>query len=380
MKHPVALAAVAAATVLAAATAHTAAAAGPPVTRTPGHVVFVQTNEPSGNHVVVYDVGGDGTLQRAGVYATGGNGGVALPGTQSDHLASQGSLVYDAAQRLLLAVNAGSDSVSAFAVAGDRLRLEDVVSSGGPFPASIAVSNKLVYVLDSGGAGTVQGFRIADGRLRPIPNSARTLGLANTDPPDFLRAPGQVGFTPDGGELIVTTKASTNALDVFQVEPNGRLSATPVANAAATPVPFAFTFTPAGRLAVGEAGASTVTTYVTEPGGTLGDPRSQADGQVALCWIEPAAGFYYVSNTGSNTLSGYEIRPDGTPVLVGGTGVVATTDPGPIDQTSPPGTRLLYVETGGGTVDEFAVAADGSLAPVGTVAGLPPGIEGIAST
>src|SRR2546430_12940340 len=56
-------------------------------------VVFVQTNELSGNNVVVYDRGADGRLSRAGTYATGGNGGAALPGTEADRLASQGSLV-----------------------------------------------------------------------------------------------------------------------------------------------------------------------------------------------------------------------------------------------------------------------------------------------
>src|SRR5262249_57508070 len=101
----------------------------------------------------------------------------------------------------------------------------------------------------------------------------------------FLTAAGQVGFTPDGRELLVTTKASGSTIDVFQVAPNGRLSATPVANPSATPVPFAFTFAPAGRLAVGEAGASSVSTYAVQQPGTLTGARSQPDGQVALCWI-----------------------------------------------------------------------------------------------
>src|SRR2546421_251160 len=86
-------------------TARSAAAA------TTASVVWVQTNEPTGNHVVVYDRGVDGRLTRAGTYATGGLGGVAAPGTETDHLASQGSLVYDAASGLLFAVNAGSNSV-----------------------------------------------------------------------------------------------------------------------------------------------------------------------------------------------------------------------------------------------------------------------------
>jgi 6-phosphogluconolactonase (cycloisomerase 2 family) len=343
-------------------------------------VVWVQTNQSTGNSIVVYDRGTGGGLTRAGAYATGGNGGVAAPGSESDRLGSQGSLVFDSAAHLLFAVNAGSNSLSAFSVDGDRLHLETVVPSGGQFPASIAVHGNLLYVLNSGGSGIVQGFRIADDRLVPIPGSARSLGLSNTDPPNFLTSPGQVGFTPDGGQLLVTTKASENTIDVFQVGPNGRLGPAPVANASATPVPFAFTFTPTGRLAAGEAGASALSTYEIQADGTLTDAKSQSDGQTALCWITRVGQYYYVSNTGSNDLSGYTVASDGQPALVGSTGVVAVTGPGPIDSTSPAGTSLLYVETGSGTVDEFTVASDGTLTQLGVVDGLPAGIQGIASS
>ena len=288
-------------------------------------------------------------------------------------------MVYDAAHKLLIAVNAGSDSVTTFRVQGDRLGLADVVASGGGFPASVAVHRNLVYVLNAGGAGSVTGFRIVGNDLRPIPGSARTLGLANTNPPFFLSSPGQVGFTPDGRQLIVTTKASGSTIDVFQVGADGRLSAAPVANPSATPVPFAFTFTPTALLAMGEAGASSVTTYVVNPDGTVADPRSEPDGQVALCWIQRVGRYYYVSNTGSNTISGYTIGGDGQPALVTPSGIVATTEPGPIDLTSPGNGSFLYAETGGGTVDEFAVNDDGTLTQLGVVSGLPAGIEGIAS-
>jgi 6-phosphogluconolactonase (cycloisomerase 2 family) len=342
-----------------------------------GNVVFVQTNEPGGNRIVVYDRGADGRLSQAGVYPTGGLGGVAAPGTESDHLASQGSLVYDPEQRVLLAVNAGSDNVSAFRVHGDRLRLVDTSPSGGQFPASIAVHGGLVYVLNSGGTGVVQGFRLSRHGLARIPDSARSLGLANTDPPNFLSSPGQVGFAPDGSQLIVTTKASGSAIDVFGVGHDGRLTATPVVNPSATPVPFAFTFSPAGRLVAGEAGASSVTTYQLQPGGTLTDPKSQTDGQAALCWIQRVRGFYFVSNTGSNTLSAFQVDASGQPSLL--SAIAATTNPGPIDLAS--SDDFLYAETGlNGTVDEFRVRSDGTLEPLGTVAGLPSGIEGIAAT
>jgi 6-phosphogluconolactonase (cycloisomerase 2 family) len=347
---------------------------------TGGSVVFVQTNEPSGNRIAVYDVGGGGQLAQAGTYATGGKGGVALPGSESDHLASQGSLVYDAGHRLLIAVNAGSNSVSTFAVEGDRLHLTGVVASGGDFPTSIAVHGGLAYVLNAGGIGSVAGYRIVSATLQPIADSVRSLGLANTSPPNFLTSPGQVGFTPTGQQLLVTTKASGSDIDVFQVGSDGRLSAKPVVNPAANPVPFAFTFTPTGRVAVGEAGTSSVATYNIRPDGTLVEPKSESDNQAALCWIIRVGSFYYVSNTGSNTLSGFSISPTGQPSLLGPSGVVATTEPGPIDLTSPTGERFLYAQTGFGKIMEFRVESNGTLSKIGVIRDLPVGMEGIAST
>jgi 6-phosphogluconolactonase (cycloisomerase 2 family) len=343
--------------------------------------VFVQTNELDGNRIVVFGRHGDGRLTEEDTYSTGGNGGNVAPGTASDRLGSQGSLVYDERHRLLFAVNAGSDSISVFRVHGTRLQLTDVDPSGGDFPASIAVHDDLVYVLNAGGVGIVQGFEIRGNRVRALEGSARSLGLANTDPPNFLTSPGQVGFTPDGRQLIVTTKASGSTIDVFRVQRDGRLSETAVENPSATPVPFAFTFDPRGRLVSGEAATSSVTTYTINRDGTLANPQSQSDNQVALCWIVEARGFFYVSNTGSNNLSGYRIDGDGRPTLIGPSGVVATTGEGPIDMATAAGGRFLYAQTGiAGTVEQFRVREDGTLMRLGSVAGLPVGQEGIAAS
>ncbi len=375
MRHRSILAALLAATALALVGAQ-ASSAGP------GHGhhhggprVFVQTNELGGNMIAVYRRGHDGQLSRVGIYATGGLGGAALPGNESDPLASQGSLAFEHGR--LIAVNAGSNTVSAFRVRGDRLELESVVPSGGQFPASVDIHGDLAYVLNSGGTGIVQGFRIGPHGLSPIAGSARSLGLANSNPPDFLMAPGQVGFTPDGKQLLVTTKVSTSSIDVFQVGHDGRLSAAAVVNPSATPVPFAFTFGAGDRLVSGEAGASSVTTYRIQASGTLVDPKSQTDGQAALCWIERVGEVYFVSNTASNNLSSFRIGPMGQPVLL--QAVAATTNPGPIDLAS--SGRFLYAETGtNGTVDEFAIGPNGTLTPIGSVSDLPPGIEGIAAS
>ena len=132
--------------------------------------MFVQSDNVAGNQVVAYDRAANGTLSQAGVYATGGLGG-ALGESVVDHLASQGSLTADPANGLLYAVNAGSNSISVFAVYGDKLALRQVIGSGGAFPVSIAVDHGLVYVLNAEEGGSVQGYTVAGGQL------ARTAGI-----------------------------------------------------------------------------------------------------------------------------------------------------------------------------------------------------------
>ena len=137
-----------------------------PALAAPGHhpqdgrsaapAVFVQSDDPTGNTVVAYHRDADGTLTQAGVHPTGGLGGV-LAGSAVDHLASEGSLVLDGRHHLLYAVNAGSDTVTVFAVAGDRLQRVQVISSGGAFPVGVAVHGDLVYVLNALDGGSVQG-------------------------------------------------------------------------------------------------------------------------------------------------------------------------------------------------------------------------------
>lgn len=344
------------------------------------HTVFVQTDNPAGNQVLVYDVAQDGTLQPDGVYATGGLGAQAASSVV-DHLASQGSLIYDPDQRMLLAVNAGSDTVSVFAVRGDHLFLRQVLPSGGQFPDSIAVDDHVAYVLNAGGPGAVSGFYIFGGFLRPIPQSTRTLGLANTNPPNFLSSPGQVGFSPDGTQLLVTTKQSTNAIDVFQVGFAGQLSATPTVTPSSAPIPYGFTFAPSGQLVVVQAGNSSLATYALAPSGSVTNEATVPDGGTAACWVTMIDGFYYVANSGSNTLSAYTVSPSGGVDLVGATGVVASTDTGPIDMAAVPSQSTLYAEAGGaGAIDEFHVNQDGSLSLIGSVTGLQPGIQGIAAS
>src|SRR6202020_2030861 len=98
--------------------------------------------------------------------------------------------------------------------------------------------------------GSVAGFRIIGGGLAQIPGSTRALGLDPTASPQFTNTPGQVAFTPDGRQLIVTTKANGNDIDVFGVRSGGQLSAAPVVNSEPGTVPFAISFDSAGHLVI----------------------------------------------------------------------------------------------------------------------------------
>ena len=93
-----------------------------------------------------------------------------------------------------------------FDVSGTHLKLVQQVSSGGQFPNSIAVHNNLVTVLNAGGAGAVQEFTLDHDKLVTLANENRSLGLSNTTPPDYVHGAGQVGYTPNGQHLVVTTR------------------------------------------------------------------------------------------------------------------------------------------------------------------------------
>jgi 6-phosphogluconolactonase (cycloisomerase 2 family) len=333
---------------------------GPPL---PSRPVFVQTDNPAGNQVIAYDRNRDGTLTEAGAYETGGLGGV-LEGAVVDHLASQESLVYDHEHNLLYAVNAGSDSVSVFAVYGDHLALRQVISSGGEFPVSIAVHDDVVYVLNALEGGSVQGYRVGFDHLFPIPGSSRGLGLDPTATPQFVNTPGQVSFSPDGSQLIVTTKANGSDIDVFGVDWSGRLSAAPVVNPVPEAVPFGFTFDPQGNLVVTEAGPNAVASFALHHDGTVTPIASVATGQAATCWVARAGAALFASNAGSGSLTTVALGPGGQLGLVGNTG----TDGGTVDAAVSADSRFLYVQTGAaGIVDEFAIGAHGALTAIGSV-------------
>ena len=269
-----------------------------------GHVVFVQTDNPSGNAVVAYDRADDGTLTQTRTYPTGGDGGV-LTGSVVDHLASQASLTYDDEHALLFALNAGSNSVSVFSVNGDRLTLRQVVPSYGQFPVSVAVHGNLVYVLNARAGGSVQGFGIFGEHLFPL-GSNRALRPRRGRDSGVREHTGAGRCSPRTARSSSSRRRRTAAASTFSaVGFFGTLSSA-VVNTEPGMVPFALTFDGSGNLVVTDAGTNAVATFDLHHDGTITLLHMVPTNQAATCWIVGANGRFYVSNAGNASLT--EVR------------------------------------------------------------------------
>lgn len=183
--------------------------------------MFTSTNAAGANAVLAFSRAPNGELSAAGSFATGGAG-------TGSPLDSQGALAFDRDDsHRLFVVNAGSNSISEFAVERDGLTLLSTVSSGGAEPVSLAVNHDLLYVLnegDSGSPGNISGFLVGDRTLTPIPGSTRPLSAAAVSAPE-------ISFTPSGDVLVVTEEA-TNLIDTYNIGRDGRADG-PVSHASA---------------------------------------------------------------------------------------------------------------------------------------------------
>jgi 6-phosphogluconolactonase len=338
--------------------------------------VYTLTNQAGGNEVAVFDRSGNGTLTSAGAVSTGGNGTGA-------GLGSQGALIRDGNR--LLAVNAGSNSVSLLRARGTNVRLLDVAPSGGTKPISVTAHGHLVYVLhegDASNAATIHGFVRLGGQLIPLPGSSRPLSTA-------APGPAQIEFTPDGQQLVVTEKM-TNRIVTYRIGFLGYAGA-PRVSPSAGQTPFGFAFDPHGRAIVSEAfggapDASVLSSYEIERDGSV-DPidANVATTETAACWVVVTKNgkYAYTTNTGSSSVSGYEIGRDGELTLLDPDGRTGLTGAGtsPIDAALANDGKFLYVLTGGTTtIAGFRVNGDGSLDSLGSVGGLPAGSVGLAAS
>ena len=337
--------------------------------------VYAMTNRFDGNTVAAFGKNPDGTLTPIAEFATGGNGAFFDGGEGLDPLISQDAL-FAVDNRHLLAVNAGSDSITSFRINPDfSLTVTDTASTGGVGPNSIAYHNGLLYAsnTDSDGVftgppdqiGNITGFTFdADtGQLDPIAGSTRQL----TNRPSDLR------FSPDGGQLLISSWNAGSAaiagpgsenveeVVVYSVGTDGTLSSSAIATAASTllnnaegrNLPSAIGLTtqvrdgetivlvtearelnPDGSFdGLGAFQTGSLSSWRLEEDGSLtplsqdvitgtqldpGDGTAREGGQTSACWIDvtPDGTTIYVANASGGSISSYALNEDGTVTLI----------------------------------------------------------------
>lgn len=337
-----------------------------------GGTVYVMTNKAPRNSVLVFQRATDGTLTFSREAATRGGG----TGVTLDPLMSQGAIALRADGKLLFAVNPASGDLTAFRVTATGLQFASKLPSGGALPVSVAVRGGLVYVLNQLGIANISGFTVDElGNLEAIPHSTRELAGG------ALALPAQVSFTPDGGELVVTEKG-TNIIDLFLVQADG-LTAGPTPQPSSGKTPFGFAFDGNGTLVVSEVEnrfplKGTASSYRLTGGGDLNPLSAHVpDTQTAACWVAITGNIAWAVNTGSSTISAYQIGAGGELTLVNPVAASTGDATAPIDLAASADGRFLYVlKSGTGEIAAFAI--DGSkLTPLFTQTGLPLSIQGI---
>jgi 6-phosphogluconolactonase len=331
----------------------------------PAGAVYALTNSPAANAVLVYDRDEDGSLSPAESFATGGTGS-----------GSQGAVIVTDDRRFLFAVNAGSNSISSFRIERDGLELVDHESSGGVMPTSVAYHHGLLYVLNAGVPNSVVGFHVGPrGELTAIEGSRRALSAAST-------SPAQVDFDHHG-QVLVVTERSTNLIDTFLVDDDGRLDG-PFSHVSAGPVPFGFAVTSQNALVVSEAGdGGGASTYGIGRDAVLHPVSSMImTGQRAACWavVTKNGQYGYVTNAGTGNISGFSIARDGSAALLDADGVTAITGGNPTDAALSDDSRFLYARIAAlNAIAIFQIGRDGSLIPLPSLTGTPGGLAGLAA-
>jgi 6-phosphogluconolactonase (cycloisomerase 2 family) len=239
----------------------------------------------------------------------------------------------------------------------------------------------------------------------------------------------QIGFTPDGHQLVVTERgvpSTVGAIDTFAVNPNGSLTLEQADRTASVdPNPFGFAFTHSGTLLVSNVGQ--VSGTFDYPAGSLPIPQildpAQFKGSASsysvsstgaltpvstavlsggrgACWLvlSKDGKFAFVTNTlstapilgppngigtGAGGLTTYRVGSGGTLTRLGQTDL----GPGsPTDEAVSSDGKFLYVNDPNvppppatSHIDVFAIKADGSLTPITQGATLPVLVSGLAA-
>lgn len=301
------------------------------------HTLYVNANITAGNAILAYDIQADGSLHAlpGSPFPTGGTGFfdpsfVLGPFDVDQEMALNNDVLY--------AVNAGSNTISAFNVDADgvlRPLPGQPFPSGSSTPVSIGVHGRYLVTVGSAQdpAQAGKGYRPGlvaseikrDGSLRLLPRSAVALA------PDAQ--PSQALTTSTGPFVISAEFPGGGHLNAFVQAPGGKLIQTdsttlPLDADGTQPLPLGLWANPrAPYLYVGFVNTNELGVYTLSGLGKLQFVNKASNSGTALCWIRASGDgrFLYTANTGDNSMSVYDLKDPALPVeiqhvVLGGTG------------------------------------------------------------
>ncbi len=356
----------------------------------PTGVVYVQSNDPSGNAILAYRRHADGSLTPlpGSPVSTGGLG--ITPAFNLGPFDSDQEIIANPSRTLLFATNGGSDTVAVFHIAGDGSLTPAKGSpfpSGGSNPVSVGLAGDVLCVVNKDEDPSHPGvflpnytsFRVTDsGRLVPVPRSTITEPLG-ADPSQAL-------ISPDGS-LLFGADFLGGVLRTLSIGGSGRL--TSLATVPLPPAQFADTGTPPLPLGLavhprkpilyaGFVTINRVGVYRYNGAGALHFLRSVPNSGHGVCWllVNREATRLYASNTGDPSISVYDISGDAAePLEIQKVNlkVAAGSNPGGFQIALDPSEGFLHVVAqqsspastpAANALHVLRVAGDGTLAEV----------------
>jgi len=286
-----------------------------------GAAYFI-TNDPSGNQILSMNIDSNGKLHGVTATSAGGRGAHGLSDPVGpDGMFSQGSIKTNAAMKILVTVNPGSNTLSMFNInrtnPAKLMMVGNPVSSEGEFPMSLAINEQgtMACVLNGGAVNGVNCYKPdSELGLIAIPNTLRSLGLNQTTP-----ATGPAGsashivFSEDGQTLIASVKGvppTPGFLAAWAIASDGSLSAEPVKStpSAGGLLPFSMTVIPGmNAILATDAGVGFDIFNFGMANNSLSATSSVVpiSGQGATCWssFSSKSGNFYLTDIDRSTVT-----------------------------------------------------------------------------
>jgi hypothetical protein len=300
-----------------------------------GAAYFI-SNEGAGNFVVAAAIGSDGKLTLRQATSSEGLGSHGAPGTGPDPLFTQGAVKASAAGNIVATVNAGSNTLSVFAIDPQNpTNLEMIgkpVGSGGEFPVSLAINkagNK-VCTVNGGAINGVACFAVDKTKgLTPIANTVRSLKLNQTTPANGpAGSVSHVIFNEDNTQLIASVKGippTPGIFAVWDIAADGSLSQDfkAIQPAKGGLLPFSMTVI-GGKNAIlatdAGLGVDIIDLSADAANGVAAGKSSglAIDGQGATCWssFSPKTGNFYVTDIGTSQVTEINVDANLKPTIV----------------------------------------------------------------